>query len=261
MRHSRLTDDLQEQASLYAAGAMPEEERRDYARHLEEDQCAVCRAEVDELQAAMGMLAFSVPPAAPSATVRIRLMEQARNAIPAKPPQPFLRRYWLELITSAVAAASLVAVLVTARANSELRQFANNLQDRVSELESQVSQQRTYIAMVTAPETRVLRLAGQGGHANASAKIIWETERSKWWVTARDLEPPPAGSVYQLWFVPATGMPVSAGFLTPGGDGSAEIELDLRPDLTDLKVAAVTIEPAPGVPQPTGAFALLSASE
>ena len=50
MRHDQLTDDLQEQASLYAAGAMTEGERKEFARHLEEDQCPVCLSEVSELQ-------------------------------------------------------------------------------------------------------------------------------------------------------------------------------------------------------------------
>ena len=58
MRHEQLTDDLQEQASLFAAGAMTESERKEYARHLEEDQCAVCLSEVNELQSAVSMLAF-----------------------------------------------------------------------------------------------------------------------------------------------------------------------------------------------------------
>ena len=58
MRHTQLTDDLQEQASLYAAGAMTESERKEFVRHLEEDQCAVCVSEVKELQSVAAMLAF-----------------------------------------------------------------------------------------------------------------------------------------------------------------------------------------------------------
>src|SRR5206468_9992122 len=84
MRHEQLTDDLQEQASLYAAGAMTESERKEYARHLEEDQCAVCLSEVNELQSAVSMLAFSAPSRTPSPSVQQRLREQARKMASGK---------------------------------------------------------------------------------------------------------------------------------------------------------------------------------
>src|SRR5689334_21607094 len=105
MRHTQLTDDLQEQASLYAVGAMTEVERKEYARHLEEDQCAVCVSEVKELQSAASMLAYAAPSAAPSPAVRARLMEQARRVAPAEaaPRRPLFARHWLQFITSAVA--------------------------------------------------------------------------------------------------------------------------------------------------------------
>src|SRR5215471_9391590 len=99
MKHSHITDDLQEQASLYAAGAMTDTERLEYQHHLEDDQCAVCRAEVRELESAASMLAFTAPPAAPSPAVRERLMEQARSAASrtdSRSAMPFLRRSWTE---------------------------------------------------------------------------------------------------------------------------------------------------------------------
>ena len=73
MKHSHTTEDLQEQASLYAAGAMTDTERLQYTRHLEDDQCGVCQAEVNELQAAASMLAFIAPSVVPSPAVRGRL--------------------------------------------------------------------------------------------------------------------------------------------------------------------------------------------
>jgi anti-sigma-K factor RskA len=264
MRHSQLTDDLQEQASLYAAGAMPESERREYARHLEEDQCAVCRAEVDELQAAMGIFAFSVPPATPSASVRIRLIEQAQNAIPRRPAQSFMRRHWFDLIAGAVAAASLIAVLLTARANDELQRFASGLLDRVNELEIQISQQRTQLASMTSRDVRIIRLAGKDATPDANGRIYWDTAQQKWLYYMYDLPPAKPGEVYQLWFVPKGRNPVSAGIVDPAGDGSAQGEVDLAAignDLTNLGLAAVTIEPAPGREQPGGPFALVSLTE
>src|SRR5437667_10273067 len=99
MRHDQLTDDLQEQATLYAAGAMTESERKEYARHLEEDQCAVCLSEVNELQSAVSMLAFSTASRSPSPSVQQRMLEQARTMASGTPTRArsLLGRFWVAL--------------------------------------------------------------------------------------------------------------------------------------------------------------------
>src|SRR5215475_849562 len=86
-KHVQLTDELQEKASIYAAGAMPEDERREYARHLEEDGCAVCRREVQELQSTASLFGFSLPLETPSPSAKARLMAQAEAQSPRAVPK------------------------------------------------------------------------------------------------------------------------------------------------------------------------------
>jgi len=200
MRHEQLTDDLQEQASLFAAGAMTESERKEYARHLEEDQCAVCLSEVNELQSAVSMLAFSTASRSPSPSVQQRLLEQARNVASGKPirSRSLLRRFWVDLIASSAAIAAM-----------------------------------------------------------ARGRIFWDQSKKKWFFYVRDLPPLPADKSYQLWFVPVSGNPVSAVVFNTATDGSAEKEIDVPEAVVALKAAAVTTEPAGGLPQPSGPFALL----
>ena len=261
MRHTQLTDDLQEQASLYAVGAMTESERKEFARHLEEDQCAVCVSEVKELQSAASMLAFDTASAVPSPSVRDRLMEQARSAAPARPvPQlPFLTRHWLQLLTSTVAIGAIVVTFAANRANDELRRLTQVLSSRVAQLEVQVSQTQNYIATLTSPDVRVVNLAGQGLNVQASGRIFWDQSKKKWLFYVRDLPQLPKDKSYQLWFVPASGNPVSAVVFNTENDGSTEQEIDVPEGVPGLKAAAVTTEPAGGLPQPSGAFALLGA--
>ena len=199
MRHEQLTDDLQEQASLFAAGAMTESERKEYVRHLEEDQCAVCLSEVNELQSAVSMLAFSTASRSPSPSVQQRLLEQARNVASGKPirSRSLLRRFWVDLIASSAAIAAIVVAFAVTRANTELRGLIDVLNSRIAQLE-----------------------------------------------------------VQQLWFVPVSGNPVSAVVFNTATDGSAEIEIDVPEAVVALKAAAVTTEPAGGLPQPSGPFAL-----
>jgi len=262
MRHSQLTDDLQERASLYVAGALPASEGEEYARHIEDDHCAVCRNEVNELRAVMALVATGVPSASPSPSVKVRLMEQARSAAPVRPRPSFLRRRWLELLTSATAVASLVVMWAALRANNELQRLADVLNSRISQLEVEVSQQRGYIATISAPDVRILNLAGQGTNVGASGRIFWDQANGRWAFSVRNLPQLPPNMVYELWYVPRGAMPVKAAVFTTQSDGSYETNIQLPGGLGDLGAAAVTPEPGPsGIDQPTGDFALLGAAE
>ena len=261
MKHSHLTDDLQEQASLYAAGAMTESERREYAHHLEDDRCEVCRAEVDELQAAMSMVAFSTPPVSPSPAVRERLMEQARAAATrseTKGRMPFLSRHWLELLTSMAAVGAIVIALAATYSNRELRRAEAELRSRISQLEVQLARSENLVARVTSPDIRIVNLAGQGQNVQASGRVFWDQKKKHWFFYAKDLPPVAADKIYELWFVPKTGNPVRAAVFNTESNGSTQFDIDV-PDGLDLRAAAVTTEPAGGTDQPTGAFALLGA--
>jgi anti-sigma-K factor RskA len=261
MKHSHITDDLQEQASLYAAGAMTDTERLEYQRHLEDDQCAVCRAEVNELQAAASMLAFTAAPVVPSPAVRGRLMEQARSAASRteyRSTIPFFRRSWTELIAVAAALGAMAFAFAAIRSGSELRQLNNELTSRVARLEVQLVRARTYISTMTSPEVRVVNLAGQGSNVQASGRLFWDKKQKRWFLYAKDLPPVPADKAYELWFVPKTGNPVKAVVFNTQADGLSEIEVDV-PEGIDIAAAAVTIEPAGGTDQPTGPFALMGA--
>ena len=262
MRHAELTEDLQERASLYAAGALPESERAEYARHIEEDECAVCRAEVTALQTVMALVGSGVAAASPSPAVKARLMEQARNAPgPRKDQGSFFRRHWLELIAGTAAISAVVVMLSAVYANRELQRLTQMLVSRISQLEIQMSEQRTYIAALTSPDARIVDLAGQGPNTGAGGRIFWDRSTRRWRVFVHDLPRAAENRDYQLWFVPTTGNPVSAAVFNTQPDGSAELDLELPENLPGLKAAAVTTEPAGGLPQPTGSFVLLGAGD
>src|SRR5262249_34040058 len=128
------------------------------------------------------------------------------------------------------------------------------------QLEVQVAEQRISIATLTRAGVRVADLAGQGQNVHASGRIFRDEQQKKWFFYVWDLPPASSGEIYELWFVPKTGKPVRAATFNTDSNGVARVEVPVPDQLPDLKAAAVTNEPAPGVEQPTtGIFALLGA--
>src|SRR4029453_15049555 len=74
---------------------------------------------------------------------------------------------------------------------------------------------------------------------------------------ANQLPALPADKVYQLWVIPQGKAPVSAGLLAPDPGAHASLFFPMPPDMPPPAVIAVTVEPAGGVPQPTGDKALV----
>ena len=71
-----------------------------------------------------------------------------------------------------------------------------------------------------------------------------------------NLPPDPEGKDYQLWAI-AGGKPVSAGVFSVSAEGSALVPLLQFPTQGSVAAFAVTLEPAGGVPQPSGDMVLI----
>jgi anti-sigma-K factor RskA len=177
-----------------------------------------------------------------------------RRATVERPKQGFAWGGWL------AAAAALVLAAVFLYSNAGLRTEVEALNARVAELESQVNTQNTRLASLTSPSTETFKLAGQGATPQAKAKIFWNQSARRWEVFVEDLPALGNEQVYQLWFVPPTGNPISAEVFNTNANGRAEFEINVPPEVTALMAAAVTVEPGPrGSPLPTttNGFALL----
>jgi len=84
MKHAIIEEELEENAALYALGALGQHEARSLDRHLAEG-CEVCAAELKEFESVVEALGHAAPAAAPPASAREKLL--ARLSAEAEPQQ------------------------------------------------------------------------------------------------------------------------------------------------------------------------------
>jgi anti-sigma-K factor RskA len=120
-------------------------------------------------------------------------------------------------------------------------------------LREAVARQRGVIEVLTAPglQVRPLRQAKSG--VATTGHVLWNDQRKAWVFYAFGMPPVPEGKAYQVWFMTEKEGPVSAGLFSPDQDGVGQV-LAATPSKFhgDIRAVAVTLEPAGGLPKPSG---------
>jgi hypothetical protein len=112
-------------------------------------------------------------------------------------------------------------------------------------------------SVTAAPDSAMITLLQQTGGPPGQAHVMYNA-RMGLAVYSGQIAPAPPDKSYQLWLVPASGAPVDAGIVGPNQENGAVV-VRLTPGLV-AKAFAVTMEPAGGMPQPTGPKILVGAA-
>jgi anti-sigma-K factor RskA len=276
-----IDDRLHDLAGAYALGALDAADRVAFEQHLRE--CSACASEVRSLQPVVDGLAQVLPLVDPPAALRERVLASiqpgapklARGATIAVPPKLAERRTdpaspklaertrtasvggWLAAAASLVLAVGLGIYVWQLRDRlTEVERRLDEATARAAASETQVAalqraslDVRTTALVIGAPDLLRVDLVGQGGSA-AKARAFWSRAHGLVF-TAVDLPALPPGKVYQLWVV-GPQAPVSAGIFEPDAAGRATTIVEAGRQFPEPAAFAVTLEPAGGVPQPTG---------
>jgi Anti-sigma-K factor rskA/Putative zinc-finger len=229
-QHERWADAV----GSYLLGALPDEERDGFLAHLE--ACPVCRRDVEELSIAAEALPLSVPPVAPPAALKDRIMAVVeseaellaaasddvaapRRRAPDRPRRGLLGRWSLR---PAVALACAALLLVAGGIGGVLLAGGDG--------------ERTVLASTTV----------QG----ASAEL--EVSDDGAILVARDLPEPPPGKLYQVWIKrPGVEAPEPTDVLWSTRGGAADVAVP--GSLDDVEAVLVTREPRGGSDTPSEA--------
>jgi anti-sigma-K factor RskA len=244
-----------ELAGAYALGALDSEDLAAFEQHW--PTCAECQQLVADARLVAGMLPLALTPVEPPAALRNRIMMSA-----APPATPSVTTNWLAI------AATLLAVVAGGLAWTQYRQAATSqaaatqsqaqletMQAQLSALQSQADVARQAVDILAADDVARVELKGQPAAPSSTGRAYWSASRGLLF-SAVNLPALPQGRVYQLWYVTATA-PVSAALVTPDAAGRFTVITPSPAGVTPTAFA-VTIEPAGGLPAPSGAFYLLS---
>lgn len=246
----------EEDLDLYVLGALDADERRAVDSHIA--NCFECAAKLAEAHGRVAMLALSAPRVEPPPAVKARLMQQIRAAGAAAAPAPqresqrprrVVSSWWAGVLVPAGIALAIATILLW-HENRQLDRQLASLHAAIAQQQGQVEENREMAELASAPDTMVIPLAPQPGMPTGQARVVCSSHMGMLYYDG-DLDPAPANKSYQLWLIPDHGDPINAGVFNPVA-GRDSTWMSKFPQGTLPKAFAVTLEPAGGMPHPTG---------
>jgi anti-sigma-K factor RskA len=137
----------------------------------------------------------------------------------------------------------------------QLLQLLGETRSRVDRLDEDLSRIDTAVRTMSFPARQSVVLAGLEAAPRASGVSHVRADQQSAVFQAFALPQLPPERTYQLWYIRA-GSPVSAGTFEVDVAGDATVEVGGLPPTTEIDAWAVTVEPAGGVPAPTGEMVL-----
>jgi len=156
-------------------------------------------------------------------------------------------------------AAGLGAIVIGLAVSATYEQRLDALLREAAALHDTLRREQQVVALVRDPATAIVALAGLAPAPSAHARILWNPPVGGLLVVA-GLPPTPEGKTYQLWAIAGKASPVSAGVFGVDAKGGGSLRVSPLPGVGRVDIFAVTLEPAGGLPAPSGQLYLASKS-
>jgi anti-sigma-K factor RskA len=250
-----------EDFDLYALGALDAAEKVVIESHIA--SCPDCAQKLAEALGRMAILAFAAPRVEPSPGVKERLMRQLHATaegsggsgarVAPEPAGGIFGRWWALLVP--VASALALATILLWLHNVQLDRQLADLRNTITEQQKQLDEARHMADLLAARDTVVVPLWEQKTPTTVGARVVYNAHEGMMMYDGM-WPPAPADKSYQLWLVPMNGAPISAGVFNPKSGQMSHMMMKLPAGVT-AKEFAVSLEPAGGMPHPTGPMVLV----
>jgi anti-sigma-K factor RskA len=258
--------------------------------------CAECPAELQAYRDAAAAVPMAHEPAAVHERIWARLEARltAEGQLPpadvtAPPPATAVadrapaRRHaagratgW-RIATGLAAAAAIIVAVYAGRLNSQIDQQNAAVRSQVASLKAQIADLRADVSdarigmavlrqrlanrerlqrVLLTPGVSLTRLGALPAAPNASAVVAVSPSNAGAVIEARGLPPVPPGKIYELWWITKENGPVPAGLFAARDSSAITASVAPPPPGQHVLLSAVTLEPVPGVPKPTGTMYL-----
>lgn len=250
-------------AELYALGALGDGDRRDFESHLASG-CEICEASLPEAREVADALPMVLAPMVPPETVKTQLLQRVRDdrraaAIERGKMQSTpksARASGSSWAWKLAAAAGLVSSVGAGLYALSLLRVVDNERLARQRSEEEAANLRTLVETFTSPRNQAVSLVGQDAAPQARATAFVDASAGRLYLYVENLPSLPSDQTYQIWVI-ADGDPVSVGLFDVAADGTARMDSQPLPSVQGSVTVAITVEPAGGVPQPTGAMVLV----
>jgi len=236
------TADLHTLTGAYALHALPEDERREFERHL--GDCEACTQEVRELSATAARLGLAVAETPPR-ELRERVLLEITTVRQEAPTPRRVGHAGGGGRTGRWTTFALAACIAAAAAFGGVAVWQNQVAQDARQEANQAQRQSDQLAEVlSAPDAKTTSGELTGG---ARGTVVVSQDQNRAVFLASGMERPPSGKVYQLWFNDE-GTMRSAGLMDPAASDDAVL---LDGPVDRATGMGITVEPAGGSAEPT----------
>jgi anti-sigma-K factor RskA len=136
------------------------------------------------------------------------------------------------------------------------RQELRRVQGTMTALQSELAEREMALHLLSTPQVRLVRLTGLEPSPGAAGRLLWNPAAYTGLLLTSGLPQTSRDRIYELWAI-AGNEPIPAGIFAVDERGHAVLHLPPLPKTKRVNKFAVTLEPAGGVAQPSGAMLLL----
>ena len=253
---------IQELISAYSLGVLEGEDLK-----VVEDFKEKNPLEFDEMlrenETEFSRLSYAVGGNIPDSGLKKKLMSDIRSEAEDKYLSFWerIRPFWLNLGTAVatIIIVSLISYNFLLTKKLETKQAAlSNLQNQIAAKQTEIDNlgresmlNKQMIAFLEDPNVVIINLVNTQPDLTAVGRVLWNTKDDQAMFYGINLPQPPEGKTYQIWAI-GGGDPKSAGVFNVNDIGKNVLMLKSLNDLGEIKQFAVSLEPAGGVPLPTG---------